>query len=155
MQKLMATAGIEFLHVPYQGLAPALRDLLAGHVDVMIDNLGNVMEYIKDGRVKLLAATGEARIPQFPEVPTLAETLPGLTHTDWFAVVAPAKTPPQIAEKLSQGIAEVLQLPDVAKRMSALYVTSVGSSPAETAALFKRESARWQQVITAAGIKVQ
>jgi tripartite-type tricarboxylate transporter receptor subunit TctC len=155
MERLMAAAGIKFLHVPYQGLAPALRDLLGGHVDVMIDNLGNVMEHIKDGRVKLIAATGEARIPQFPDVPTLAETLPGVTHGDWFALAAPPKTPPQIAEKLSKGIAEVLRLPDLAKRMSELYVTPVGSSPGEAAVLIKQESARWQQVIASAGVKIE
>jgi tripartite-type tricarboxylate transporter receptor subunit TctC len=155
MEKLMATAGIRFLHVPYQGLAPAMRDLLAGHVDVMIDNLGNVVEHIKDDRLKLLAATTEARLPQFPNVPTVAETFPGVTHMDWFAVVAPAKTPPEIAAKLSQAIAEVLKLPDVAKRMSELNVTPIGSSPAEAAALIKQESERWQQVIAAAGLKAE
>jgi tripartite-type tricarboxylate transporter receptor subunit TctC len=155
MEKLMVTAGIRLLHVPYQGLAPALRDLLAGHVDVMIDNLGNVVEHIKDDRLKLIAATTDARLPQFPNVPTIAETFPGVTHMDWFAVVAPAKTPPEIATKISQAIAEVLKLPDIAKRINELNVTSVGSSPAEAAALIKQESDRWQQVIAAAGLKAE
>jgi tripartite-type tricarboxylate transporter receptor subunit TctC len=155
MEMLMATAGIRFLHVPYQGLAPALRDLLAGHVDVMIDNLGNVLEHINGDRLKLIAATTEARLPQFPNVPTIAETFPGVAHMDWFAVVAPAKTPPAIVAKLSQAIAEVLKLPDIAKRMSEFNVTPVGSSPAEAAALIKQESARWQQVIAAAGLKAE
>jgi tripartite-type tricarboxylate transporter receptor subunit TctC len=155
MEKLMATAGIRFLHVPYQGLAPALRDLLAGHIDVMIDNLGNVVEHITNDRLKLIAATTEARLAQFPDVPTVAETFPGVTHMDWFAVVAPAKTPPEIAAKLSEAIAEVLKMPDIAKRMSDLNVTPVGSSPAETAALIKQESDRWQQVIAAAGLKAE
>ena len=155
MEKLMAAAGIRLLHVPYQGLAPAELDLLAGHIDVMIDNLGNVMEYIKDGRLKLIAATTEARIPQLPDVPTIAETLPGVTHSDWFAVVAPARTPPEIADKLSLAIAEVLRLPDIAKRMSEFYLIPVGGSPAEAAALIKQESERWQQVIAAAGLKAE
>jgi tripartite-type tricarboxylate transporter receptor subunit TctC len=155
MEKLMATAGIRFLHVPYQGLAPALRDLLAGHVDVIIDNLGNVVEHIKDDRLKLLAATTDSRLPQFPNVPTIGETFPGVTHSDWFAVVAPSKTPPGIAVKLSQAIAEVLKLPEIAQRMSELNVTPVGSSPAEAAALIKQESDRWQQVIAAAGLKAE
>ncbi|MDX6385328.1 MAG: hypothetical protein QOK48_2901 [Blastocatellia bacterium] len=155
MEKLMATAGIRFLHVPYQGLAPALRDLLAGHIDVMIDNLGNVVEYIKDDRLRLVAATTETRLPQFPNVPTIAETFPGVTHMDWFAVVAPAKTPPEIAAKLSQAMAEILKLPDIAKRMSDLNVTPVGSSPAEAAALIKQESDHWQHVIAAAGLKAE
>jgi tripartite-type tricarboxylate transporter receptor subunit TctC len=155
MEKLMATAGIRFLHIPYQGLAPAMRDLLAGHVDVMIDNLGNVIEHIKDDRLKLLAATTEARLPQFPNVPTVAEIFPGVTHMDWFAVVAPAKTPPDIVVKLSQAIAEVLKSPEITRRMSELNVTPVGSSPAEAAALIKQESDRWQRVIAAAGLKAE
>jgi tripartite-type tricarboxylate transporter receptor subunit TctC len=155
MEKLMATAGIQFLHVPYQGLTPALRDLLAGHVDVMIDNLGNVLEHIKDDRLKLIAATTEARLSQFPNVPTIAETFPGFTHMDWFALVAPAKTSPEIVAKLSQAIAEVLRLPDIARRMSELNVTPIGSTPAEAAALIEQESKRWQQVIAAAGLKAE
>ena len=153
MEKLMTTAGIRFLHVPYQGLAPAMNDLLAGHIDVMIDNLGNVMEHIKSGRLKLLAATTEARIPELPDVPTVSETLPGVSFADWFAVVAPPKTPPEIAAKLSQAIVEIIKSPDIAKRMNEFYVTPVGSSPAETAALIKQESERWRQVIAAAGLK--
>ena len=78
MEKLTAAAGIRLVHVPYQGLAPAMNDLLAGHIDVMIDNLGNVMQHIKDGRLKLIAATTEARIPELPDVPTVSETLPGV-----------------------------------------------------------------------------
>jgi tripartite-type tricarboxylate transporter receptor subunit TctC len=155
MEMLMTTAGIQFLHVPYQGLAPALRDLLAGHVDVMIDNLGNVVEHIRDDRLKLVAASTEARLPQFPDVPTIAETFPGFIHMDWFALVAPAKTPPEIAAKLSRAIAEVLREPEIAKRMSELNVTPVGSSPGEAAALIKQESHRWQQVIAAAGLKAE
>ncbi len=155
MEKLMVAAGIKLLHVPYQGLAPAMRDVLAGHVDMMIDNLGNVMQHIKDGRVKLIAATGKRRLAEFPDVATVSETLPGITHADWFAVVAPPKTRPEIAAKLSKGISEVLSLPDVAKRMSELYVEPVGSTPDETAGLIKRESARWQQVITMVGIKIE
>ena len=153
MEKLTAAAGIRLVHVPYQGLAPAMNDLLAGHIDVMIDNLGNVMQHIKDGRLKLIAATTEARIPELPDVPTVSETLPGVTHSDWFAVVAPPKTPSEIATKLSEAIAEVLKSPDVAKRLDEFYLTPIGSSPAETAALIKQESERWRQVIAAAGIK--
>jgi tripartite-type tricarboxylate transporter receptor subunit TctC len=153
MEMLMARAGIRLLHVPYQGLAPALRDLLAGHVDVMIDNLGNVMEHIKGGRVKLIAVTTDARIPELPEVQTVAETLPGVVHSDWFAVVAPAKTPPMIATKLSGAIADVLREPEMTKRMNDLYLVPIGSSPDEGAALIKRESERWRQVIAAAGLK--
>jgi tripartite-type tricarboxylate transporter receptor subunit TctC len=155
MVKLMAAAGIQFQHVPYQGMAPASRDLLAGHIDIMIDNLGNVMDYIKGGQLKLIATTSDARLPQFPDVPTVAETLPGVTHTDWLAVVAPQKTPPAIAMKLSQSIAEILKMPDVAQRLEILQLTAVGSTPAEAAKMIAQESERWRQVIAAAGLKAQ
>jgi tripartite-type tricarboxylate transporter receptor subunit TctC len=153
MEKLMSAAGIRFLHVPYQGLGPAMNDLLAGHIDVMIDNLGNVMQHVTGGRLKLIAATTETRIPELPDVFTVSETLPGVSFADWFAVVAPPKTPPEIVAKLSQAIVETIRAPDIAKRLDDLYLTPVGSSPAETAALIKKESELWRQTIAATGIK--
>lgn len=155
MERIMTAAGIHFVHVPYKGLAPAMTDLIAGHIDVMIDNLGNVIQHIKDGKLKLLAATTELRIPDFPNVSAVSETLPGLVHEDWFAIVAPPKTPPQIAAKLSEAIAEILKMPDVSKRLAEFYLTPVGSSPAVAASLFRQESDRWQQVIAAAGLKAE
>ena len=138
MEKLMHAAGIRLLHVPYQGLGPAMNDLLAGHIDVMIDNLGNVMQHVASGRLKLLAARTESRIPELPDLPTVSETLPGVSFADWFAVVAPPKTPPEIAAKLSQAIVEIIRAPEIAKRLAELQLTPVGSSPAETAALIKQ-----------------
>jgi tripartite-type tricarboxylate transporter receptor subunit TctC len=155
MEKLMSAAGIRFLHVPYQGLGPAMNDLLAGHIDVMIDNLGNVMQHVTSGRLKLIAATTETRIPELPDLPTVSETLPGVTFADWFAVVAPPKTPPEIATKLSQAIVEIIRAPDLAKRLGDFYLTPVGSSPAETAALIKQDSELWRQTIAATGIKAK
>ena len=153
MVKLMAAAGIRLTHVPYQGLAPASRDLVAGHIDVMIDNLGNVAEHIKSGSLKLLAVTGDARLPEFPDVATVAESLPGVTHTDWFAIVAPPKTPPAIQMKLSQAFAEILRDPEIVRRWREMTLTPVGGTPEEIAAFFKVETARWRRVIVAGGIK--
>lgn len=155
MEQLMAVAGIRLLHVPYKGLAPAMTDLLAGHIDVMIDNLGNVMQYIKAGKLKLIAATTELRIPELPDVATVAETLPGVTHADWFAIVAPPKTPPQIAATLAEAITEILRTPDVANRIKELYLTPVGSSPAETTFLIKQESERWRKLIAETGVSAE
>jgi tripartite-type tricarboxylate transporter receptor subunit TctC len=153
MEKLMSAAGIRLLHVPYQGLGPAMNDLLAGHIDVMIDNLGNVMQHVTSGRLKLIAATTETRIPELPDLPTVSETLPGVSFADWFAVVAPPKTPPAIAAKLSLAIVEIIRAPDIAKRLGDLYLTPVGASPEETAALIKQESEQWRQTIAATGLK--
>jgi tripartite-type tricarboxylate transporter receptor subunit TctC len=155
MERLSAAAGIRFVHVPYPGLAPAMRDLLAGHIDAIFDTPGNVLPHIANGGVKALAVTGAKRTPELPNVPAIAETLPGIVHTDWFAVVAPPKTPPDIATRLSRDIAEVIKLPDVAKRIADFTVTAVGNSPAETAALIKRESELYRALIAASGLKVE
>ena len=101
MEMLTRSAGIRFVHVPYQGLGPAMNGLLGGHIDVMIDNFGNVRQHIKDGRLKLIAATTETRIPDLPDTPTVSETLPGVSFVDWFGLVAPPKTPPKIAAAMS------------------------------------------------------
>jgi tripartite-type tricarboxylate transporter receptor subunit TctC len=153
LEKLKILAGIRITHVPYKGLAPATTDLLAGHVSVMFDNLGNSLPNIKDGKLRALAVSSTRRIPELPDVPAISEIFPGFVFTSWFAVVAPPKTPPEIAEQLSRAINETLRLPDVAKRLHDLSHAPVGGTPAETAAFLKQETERWHQVIASAGIK--
>ena len=91
---LKLAAKIDFVHVPYKGLAPAMTDLLGGHVDMMFDNLTNALPQVRDGKVKALAVAGATRIPELPDVPAIAEMYPGFYSTSWFAIVAPPKTPP-------------------------------------------------------------
>jgi tripartite-type tricarboxylate transporter receptor subunit TctC len=155
MERFAAAAGIRFVHVPYPGLAPAMRDLLAGHIDAIFDTPGNVLPHINSGGVRALAVTGDKPHPELPNVPAIAATLPGITHTDWFVVVAPPKTPPEIAARLSQAIAETMKLPDVAKRIAEFNVTAVGNTPAETAAMMKRETEQYRQLIAATGVKAE
>jgi tripartite-type tricarboxylate transporter receptor subunit TctC len=155
MERFAAAAGTRFVHVPYPGLAPAMRDLLAGHIDAIFDTPGNVLPHAASGGMKALAVTGPTRIADLSNAPAIAELLPGIVHTDWFAVVAPPKTPPDIATRLSQAIAEAMKHPDVAKRIAEFKVTVVGNSPAETAALIKREAEQYRGLIAAAGIKVE
>jgi len=151
MELLKIQAGIEIVHVPYKGLVPT--DLLAGHVDLMFNNLGNTLPHIRSGALKVLAVGSEKRLAVLPDVPAVAEILPGFVSTTWFAVVAPPRSSPAIAAKLSAAIAEILRLPDVAKRLQDLTLTPVGSTPAETAAFIHEERNRWRQVIVSAGIK--
>jgi tripartite-type tricarboxylate transporter receptor subunit TctC len=154
MEKLSRAAGVRFVHVPYQGLSPALNDLLGGHVDVMFDTPGNILGHVREGKVKLIAVTGAKRLADYPAIPALGDVYSGVVHEDWFAVVAPPRTPVQIADKLSQAIAETLKLTDVAKRISEAGFTSVGSSPAQTAAMIKAESDKFRPIIAEAGIKI-
>jgi tripartite-type tricarboxylate transporter receptor subunit TctC len=151
MELLKIQAGIEIVHVPYKGLVPT--DLLAGHVDLMFNNLGNTLPHIRSGALKVLAVGSEKRLAVLPDVPAVAEILPGFVSRTWFAVVAPPRSSPAIAAKLSAAIAEILRLPDVAKRLQDLTLTPVGSTPAETAAFIHEERNRWRQVIVSAGIK--
>jgi tripartite-type tricarboxylate transporter receptor subunit TctC len=151
--KSMAGA-LDITHVPYRGTAPALADLLAGQVDMMCDNLGVSLPHVKSGRLRALAVASRMRSPSLPEVPTLAETLPGFEAVAWFGIVAPPKTPPAIAEKVSAGVREALKNPDVLKRLNELSADPMGLTPAETAAFMKQETERWARVIRSARVKL-
>jgi tripartite-type tricarboxylate transporter receptor subunit TctC len=155
MELLQAKAGIRLLHVPYKGLAPALRDVLAGRVEIMLDNLGTSAPHIASGELKGLGIGTDARSPLLPDLPTLSETVPGLTSTTWFALVAPPQTSPRIITVLYRAVSEVLRQKDVRQRFHDLYATPVGNSPAETQAFFAHERHRWREVITSAGIKAE
>lgn len=152
-EMLKAAAKIETTHVPYKGLAPALADLLAGRVDVMFDNLGNSIAYIREGRLKALGIADDARIPELPGVPPIAATFPTVHSTSWFGVVAPPRTPSAIANRLSVAIAQVLHMPDVVEKLHAMSFTPVGSSPGQMTKFMAEETARWRVVVTTVGIK--
>lgn len=153
MELLKSRAGIELVHVPYKGLLPT--DLLAGHVDLMFNNLGNTLPHIKNGALKVLAVASEKRLAALPDVPALLEMFPAFVSTTWVAVVAPPKSSPEIAGKLSVAMAEILRLPDVVLRLQDFSMTPVGSTPAETTAFIQEERERWHQVIVSAGIKLE
>ncbi|HYL23631.1 MAG TPA: tripartite tricarboxylate transporter substrate binding protein [Burkholderiales bacterium] len=147
--------GLEIAHIPYKGTAPALTDLLAGQVDMMCDNLGVSLPHVRAGKLKALAVASRKRFPGLPDVPALAETLPGFESLAWFGIVAPPKTSPAIAEKVAVGVQEALKLPDVRKRLADLSAEPLGYGPAETAAFMRQESERWGAVIRAASVKVE
>lgn len=155
MEQLKTATGIELVHVPYRGLAPALNDLVAGHVDLMLDNLGTSAPHIKSGKLKGIAIGSERRNPLLPAIPAMSETVPGFASATWFAMVAPPKTPDAIVGQLFVAVTEVLKLPEVRGRLRDLYAEPVGQSPGETAAFFTMERARWQKIIETAGVKPQ
>jgi tripartite-type tricarboxylate transporter receptor subunit TctC len=141
------------VHVPYKGSAPAVADLLGGQVSMMFSELAPALPHIRAGKLRALATGGEKRSPVLPEVPTLAETMPGFTFSYWIGMVAPAGTPAMIANRLSAEIAEGLKQPEVARRLQETNLEAVASTPSEMAAFLKRESERWANVIRVTGTK--
>lgn len=145
-------AHVKLQNVPYRGSAPALNDLVAGSVDCMFDNLGVSMQLVKAGKLKLIAVAAAKRMTTLPEVPAIAETLPGFASVAWYAIVAPAGTPAAIVDKINAGVNEALHDPDVQKRLAILSAETGGGTPQETAAYFREETERWKNVITAAHV---
>jgi tripartite-type tricarboxylate transporter receptor subunit TctC len=146
--------GLQITHVPYKGTAPALADLLGGQVEMMCDNLGVSLPHVRSGKLKALAVASAKRFPGLPDVPALAESLPGFEAVAWFGIVAPPGTPAAVAQKVSAGVAEALKRPDVQKRLADLSAEPMGLTPAQTADYMKRETERWAAVIRAAGVRL-
>jgi tripartite-type tricarboxylate transporter receptor subunit TctC len=147
-------AGVKFQHVPYTGSAPALNDLVGGQVDIMFDNLGVSLALVEGKKLRLLAVASPKRMKAPPNVPAIAETLPGFESEAFFSVVAPPKTPIAIVNKINADINEALRQPDVLARMAKLSAEVVGGTPEQTAAYFKAEVARWQKVIKSANVRL-
>jgi tripartite-type tricarboxylate transporter receptor subunit TctC len=148
-------AGIKLRQIPYRGSAPALNDLVAGNVDIMFDNLGSSLPLVQGGKLKLLAITAPKRMAAHPDVPTVAEILPGFESDTWNAVVAPPGTSQAIVDQINAAIAEAMRRPEVAERFHRLSGEVMGGSPQDAAAYIRRESTRWQGIINSAGIAPQ
>ena len=151
---LKLLAGIDLLHVPYKGVAPALVDVVAGQVSMNIPSLLSGMPHWKSGRLKALAVTGAKRSPVAPELPTMMEAgVKGYESATWYGVLAPARTPTVVVKKLNSDIVAILRQPEVRDRMSKEGADPVGNTPEEFAAYMKAEIAKWAKVIRAAKIE--
>ncbi len=150
---LKILSATKMTYVPYKGSAPAIADLVAGHVDLMFDNFGNSLQHIRAGRLRALAIANEQRLAEFPDLPVMAETYPGFLATSWFALLAPPKTPAAIVDRLWQAAAQALRMPDVQTRLGGIGAAPGGSTPAATAAFLRQETERWSKVIAQANIK--
>jgi tripartite-type tricarboxylate transporter receptor subunit TctC len=148
--------GVRLLHVPYRGTAPAINDLMGGHVDAFFNELATSMEMQKAGRVRILAVTTPARIAELPEVPTMQEAgLIGFVSDTWNAISAPPKTPAPIVARLNAAINEVLSTPEVQSHLRLLYLQTVGGSPQQMAEMVKADAERWSAVIRAAKVTLE
>jgi tripartite-type tricarboxylate transporter receptor subunit TctC len=147
-------ADVKFQHVPYRGSAPALTDLVAGSVDLMFDNLGVSLPLVKGGQLKLLGVATPKRMASLPDVPTIAETLPGFESAAWFAIVAPPKMPQAVVDKINADVNEALHQSDIVQRLTQLSAEPIGGTPQATAAYMREEIERWHKVIKAANVKL-
>jgi tripartite-type tricarboxylate transporter receptor subunit TctC len=148
-------AQVKFQHVPYRGSAPALNDLVGGTVDLMFDNLGVSLPLVRGGKLRLLAVATARRMSALAEVPTIAETLPGFESAAWFAIVAPPKTPSELAAKINADVNEALRQADIVQRLSALSAEPIGGTVAATGAYLREEIERWHNVIKSANVKLE
>jgi tripartite-type tricarboxylate transporter receptor subunit TctC len=148
-------AKVKLQHIPYRGSAPALQGLLAGDVDLMFDNLGVSLPLTTAGQLKLLAVASNSRLPAMPNVPTIAETLPGFEAVAWYAIVAPPKTPKAIVDKINADVNEALAQPEIQVHLKKLSAEVFGGSVDKTAKYLRGEIDRWGGVIKAAKIEIQ
>jgi tripartite-type tricarboxylate transporter receptor subunit TctC len=149
-------AGIELTHIPYRGSAPALTDLIGGHVSIYFSSLPPVLALAREGKVRALAVTGAARSPVMPELPTVAEAaLPGYESVLHYGIVAPAGTPAPIIAKLNAALRDALRAPDTQERMAADGTEPLPSTPGEYAADIDREELKWSAVVRKSGAKAE
>ena len=145
----------DLLPVPYKGGGPIAIDLMAGHVMTSFSTMPPIIPHIRAGRVKALAVTTAKRAAVLPDVPAIAETVPGYSMSTWYGAVAPAKTPREIIVKLNQEMQKALAAPDVKEKLASLGADIVATSPEETAAIFKADIAKYTKVAQAANIKAE
>ncbi len=150
------TAGIDMLHVPYKGTAPATQGLLGGEIKILIDTPSSMMPHVRGGKIKALAVTSSQRVPGSTEVPTFVEAGgPALEASTWVLFLAPAGTPDDIVARISRETAKALIEADIKERFQQLSILAVGSSPAEAATFLAVEIEKWNKVIATADVKAE
>ncbi len=150
----MAMTGVELTHVPYRGSAPALTDLIAGQVQVMFDNLPSSIEHIKAGKLRALAVTTEQRSAALPDVPTVADTVPGYEASAWFGMGAPKDTPPEIVAVLNKAINDALADANIIARLADIGGAPMPGTPADFGKIVASETEKWRKVVEFAGATV-
>ena len=146
--------GCKMAHIPYKGAGPALNDLIAGQVQVMFDNLPSSAGFIKDGRIRALAVTTSVREASLPNVPTVAETIPGFEASAWFGISAPKGTPREIVDKLNAATNQLLADPKIQKRLADLGGTLIPGTPEDFGKIIASDTQKWEKVVKSSGATV-
>jgi tripartite-type tricarboxylate transporter receptor subunit TctC len=146
-------SGVYIVNIPYRGTAPAVQDVLAGQVELMFAAVGNVQTHIKAGKLKALGVTSSRRLAAFPDVASIAESLPGYESSAWFGLFGPARMSPEVARRLSDAARVAVLSPEVKRRIELEGATPVGNSPQEFARFVESEIVRWRSVVQYAGAK--
>jgi tripartite-type tricarboxylate transporter receptor subunit TctC len=147
--------GVNIVHVPYRGGAPAMLDLIAGRAQVMFDNVPTSLPYIRDGKIRPLAVTSAARVDVLPDLPLVADYVPGYEASAWYGIVGPKGTPAEVVDKLNREVNAILAEPDKKKRLAELGAALLPGSPADFGKLLADETEKWGKVIRFAGIKAE
>ena len=149
-----AMAGVKMVHIPYKGNAPALTDLVGGHVDVVFNGLTSALALIRGNKLRALAVTSRARSPVLPELPTVSETgLKGFEAVAWNGLSAPARTPREVIARINADVIKIVNAPELKERLKAEGSDPVGTTPEQFATFLREEVAKWAKVIKFAGVK--
>ncbi|MGZ5152697.1 MAG: Bug family tripartite tricarboxylate transporter substrate binding protein [Burkholderiales bacterium] len=154
-ERFQQAAGIKLQQVVYKGVGPAFVALVSGEVAVVFSAVSSATPYIKSGKIRAIGVTSLKRLSTLPDVPTVAETLPGFESSQWFGVLAPARTPRAIVERLHQAIINASRTPDMQEKFASMGMESVVSTPEAFAKVIREETVTWANVVKAAGIKPQ
>jgi len=145
--------GVKMVHIPYKGAAPATTDLLAGQVQLMFNNMLSAMPQVKNGRLRAIAVTSTKRSAAVPELPAIAETVPGYEASGWYAALAPAATPRELITRLNNDMNRVMKMPDVTQRLAGDGVEAVGTTAEQFGRYLQQEIVKWGKVVKTSGAK--
>ncbi len=155
LELLANQTGIKIVHVPYRGIGPATQAILTGEVQLLYNNVATSLEHVRAGKSNALAIGESKRLAGLPDVPTIAETVPGYDFSAWIGIYVPAKTPAAIVDRLSKAVADFLEEPSVKKYFADQFITASYKNPGDFAAYIQAELTKWDNVVKTAGIKVQ